>query len=87
MTETRYTVTAWVTLPNDAEGNPSYTDTELEKHLSKVLRRADGDIDLEVTDTEIIGTEDDYPSTSEDIAYERAARGNDFAETGGKDWT
>ncbi len=55
-TARRYRVTLWATVPleegDDDRLYPEYTAKELEKHLVKVLRKAEPECDLEVMDYE-----------------------------------
>lgn len=91
MTEVRYTLTVWITQSVERDEDPrdyltSEVKRDLEKIVLKALRKLDGDADCEVFDAETLHSAE----PEHDEAYERAAaraRSNDFAETGGKDWT
>lgn len=53
----RYRLNVWATCPIDEEGYPSFTARELEKHIFRVLAKAEPDCDCEVLDQETIEEE------------------------------
>jgi hypothetical protein len=52
-TKTRYSLTVWVDLPNDDDGTPEMTKTEVEHMVNKIVGRH-FDCDCEVMDTEVL---------------------------------
>ena len=55
MSATRYRLTVWATVPNDEEtGQPSFTPKEIERHIYRVLWKAEPDCDVEVVGSEVI---------------------------------
>ncbi len=53
-TATRYRLTVWATVPNDEDGTPSFDKREVERHIYRVLQKAEPDCDCEVMDSEQI---------------------------------
>jgi hypothetical protein len=85
---TRYILTVWVTVKHDDEDSPVESGKEVADRLGKILRKSDLDAECELSD----GAEEVIEELVEerDEQYEREAaraRNNDFADTGGKDWT